>query len=96
MASTKKASGVSPKAAKTAYNGVKADLANLQAHIRKLQQDVELMNKTSWYGNKAANKWYTDMNKHYEKLVVFEKGVENFQASLQRVFSKAVSSDIQF
>lgn len=91
-----KTSGVSPKAARTAYNGVKADLANLEAHIRKLQQDVELMNKTSWYGNKAANKWYKDMNTHYEKLVIFTQGVANFQASLQRVFSKAVSSDIQF
>lgn len=91
-----KTSGVSPKAARAAYNGVKGDLANLEAHIKKLQQDVELMNKTSWYGNKSANKWYKDMNDHYVKLVGFTQGVTNFQASLQRVFSKAVSSDIQF
>ena len=99
MASKK--SGVSKQVAKKAYNNVAKDLQDLEKYMNKLVQDVEVMNKSYWYGDKLANQWYNKMKGHYSEnkdanLVKFYNGVVAFQNSLKTVFEKANTKGITF
>ena len=96
-------SGINKPTARKVYNNVKKDLQLLEQQMNKLVEDVEKMNETSWYGDKPANKWYSNMASHYGdtkpeslSLVRFYTGVSQFQNSLENVFKKASSKDITF
>ena len=99
--SASKKSGVNKKIARKAYNNVKKDLQDLEKYMNKLVEDVEIMNKSYWYGDKLANDWYKKMRNHYSEnkdlnLVKFYNGVASFQQSLETVFKNAGLNKISF
>jgi len=92
--------GVSKKAARTAYNSLKKEIANLETHMNALVKDVEEMNEKYLYGGEEADQWYKKVCGHYStnkgSLVKFHTGLTNFEREMRDVFAKASSKGISF
>ena len=78
------ATGVNKQVLKNTYKKANNKINDLSANVKGLQQAVQTMNQSVWYGGTSANKWYNSVSSAHTSNSKFINAATNLQTSIKK------------